>query len=206
MDSEMLPQAAGEDVMVKTGATLMTLDQFAEMYGDCGPFEIIEGEIVEMTPQVTRSALIGGRLFRKLADYVEAHQVGEAFIEAPFVLAVASNWVKGSRVPDVMFVRAERLAQLAQDDSDWQDKPLAIVPDLVAEIVSPTDKTSDVDRKIMRYLDDGVRVVWVIEPTVQTVTIHTAGSKQLTRLTAEDALTGGEVIPGFEIAISKLFV
>ena len=101
--------------MVKTGATLMTLDQFAETYGERGPFEIVEGEIVEMTPQVTRSALIGGRLFRFLAEYVEAHKAGETFIETPFVLAVASNWVKGSRVPDVMFVRAERLAQLAQN-------------------------------------------------------------------------------------------
>ncbi len=192
--------------MVKAGVTLMTLDQFAEQYGERGPFEIIEGEIVEMTPQVTRSALIAGELFFHLTLYLKKHPLGRVFTEAPFVLAVASNWVKRSRVPDVMFVRAERLAQLAQDDPDWQDKPLTIVPDLVAEIVSPTDKTSEVDQKIAHYLEDGVRVVWVIEPTGQTVTIHTAGSKQLTRLTADDTLSGGEVIPGFEVAIARLFV
>jgi Uma2 family endonuclease len=199
-------QRGGEkNIMVKTGVTLMTLDQFIERYGEQGPFEIIGEEIVEMTPQITRSAIIAGALFFELTLYLKTHPLGRLFSEAPFVLTAASNWVKGSRVPDVMFVRAERLAQLAQDDPDWQDKPLTIVPDLVAEIVSPTDKMSDVDKKIARYLDDGVRVVWVIEPSGQTVTIHTAGSKQLMRLTAEDTLSGGEVIPGFELAVTKLF-
>jgi Uma2 family endonuclease len=191
--------------MVKTGVTLMTLEQFIERYGEQGPLEIIEGEIVELTPQVTRSARIAGRLFRDLADYVETHKLGEAFIETPFVLTVASNWVKGSRVPDLMFVRAERLAQLAKDDPGWMLKPLPLVPDLVVEIISPTDRIPDVDKKTARYLEDGVRVVWVIEPEGKTVTIHMAGSKQLTRLTAEDRLSGGDVIPGFEVEIVRLF-
>jgi Uma2 family endonuclease len=191
--------------MVKTNATLMTLEQFMQRYSDEGPFEIIEGEITDVTPQVTRSARIAGELFFQLTLYLKAHQLGEAFSEAPFVLTVASNWVKGSRVPDVMFVRRERLEQLAQDDPDWQDKPLTIVPDLVAEITSPTDKHAEVNKKIVRYLDDGVQVVWLIEPEGQTVTIYTPGSQHLTHLGAEDTLSGGDVIPGFALLVESLF-
>jgi Uma2 family endonuclease len=191
--------------MVKAGVTLMTQEEFMQRYGEQGPFEVIEGEIVEMTPQVTRSARIGGRLFLELAVYLKSRRLGEAFIETPFVLTTASNSVKGSRVPDVMFVRAERLAQLAQDDPDWQDKPLTIVPDLVVEIVSPTDRIPEVDKKIARYLADGVQIVWVIEPKGQTVKIYTYGSRQITLLKAEDMLSGGNVIPGFEMPVVKLF-
>jgi Uma2 family endonuclease len=173
--------------MVKAGVTLMTQEEFMQRYGEQGPFEVIEGEIVEMTPQVTRSARIGGRLFLELAVYLKSRRLGEAFIETPFVLTTASNSVKGSRVPD------------------WQDKPLTIVPDLVVEIVSPTDRIPEVDKKIARYLADGVQIVWVIEPKGQTVKIYTYGSRQITLLKAEDMLSGGNVIPGFEMPVVKLF-
>jgi Uma2 family endonuclease len=191
--------------MVETGITLMTLDEFMQRYSDEGPFEVVGGEIVPVTPQVTRSARIAGRLFRKLADYVETHKLGEAFIEAPFVLTIDAKWVKGSRVPDVMFIAAARLAQLAEDDPDWDSKPLPLVPDLVIEVISPTDRLADVTAKIAGYLDDGVRMVWLIEPEAQTVTIYTPGSKQLTRLTAEDTLSGGDIVPGFELPLNTLF-
>jgi Uma2 family endonuclease len=191
--------------MVKAGVVLMTLEEFARRYGEQGPFEIIEGEIVEMTPQVMRSVIIAGRLFFELALYLKTHPLGHVFSEAPFVLTAGSNWVTGSRVPDLTFVRAERLAQLAQDDPEWESKPLVLVPDLVVEIVSPTDRIPDVNKKVIRYLEDGVRVAWLIEPEGQTVTIYTQGSKQFTLLNAEDTLSGGDVIPGFEMPIVKLF-
>jgi Uma2 family endonuclease len=191
--------------MVKTEAALMTLEQHMQRYSDEGPFEVIEGEVVPVTPQITRSGRIAVRLLRALADHTDAHHLGEAFMDVPFVLMHDSNWVKGSRVPDVMFATAARLAQLAENDPAWEDKPLMLVPDLVAEIVSPTDHFSDVEQKIARYLADGVRVVWLIEPEGQTVTIYTPGSQQLTRLSATDRLTGGDVIPGFEVPVSRLF-
>lgn len=191
--------------MVTTDTAHMTLDEFMRRYSADGPFEIIGGKIVNMTPQVTRSARIAVRLLRVLTDYVYDHALGEVFMEAPFVLSIESKWVAVSRVPDVMFVEAKRLAQLAEADPDWETKPLALVPDLVAEIVSPTDSLTDVEKKIARYLDDGVRLVWLIEPEGQTVTIYTPGSKQLTRLSAEDTLTGGDVVPGFEMAVAGLF-
>ncbi|MBN2303875.1 MAG: Uma2 family endonuclease [Anaerolineae bacterium] len=195
--------------MVKTSTAPITLEQFMQWYDERGPFEMIEGEIVpvpsQIAPQITRSSRIAGRLFRAVADYVDAHTLGEVFIETPFVLTQDTNWVTGSRVPDVMFVTAARLARLAADVPDWEDKPLLLVPDWIAEIVSPTDRLSEVDRKIARYLDDGARLVWVIEPEGQTVTIHTPGSKQITRLGVEDTLSGGDVIPGLELPVAGLF-
>jgi Uma2 family endonuclease len=191
--------------MVQTDASPITVEEFMRLYDEHGPFEWIEGERVPVTPQVTRSARIAGRLFRALADYVEAQNLGEVFIETLFVLTAKSDWVTGSRVPDVMFVQAARLTQLAEDDPGWENKPLTLVPDLVAEIVSPTDRLVDVDKKIARYLADGVRLVWLVEPEGQTLTIYTPDSKQCTRLGHDDTLSGGDVIPGFELPVARLF-
>jgi Uma2 family endonuclease len=191
--------------MVRTATEGMTLDEFVQRYGDEGPFELVEGEIVPMTPQVARSGIIAGELFLALATHVKSNGLGQVFIEVPFVTAVEANWVAGSRVPDVMFVRAERMAELSAADPEWESKPLIIVPDLAVEIVSPTDRLSDVSKKIAGYLQDGVRLVWLVEPDMQTVTIYTPGSKQLTRLSSEDILTGADLIPGFEMPVAKLF-
>lgn len=124
--------------------TLISLDEFMELYSDEGPFELIEGEREPVSPQVTRSSRITFRLARWLADFVESNNLGEIFSETPFVIMVQDNWVKGSRVPDIMFIRAERLAALAESDPDWEEKPLTIVPDLVIEVVSPTDRLTKI--------------------------------------------------------------
>lgn len=191
--------------MTQTRTFSITIEEFIRLYGDEGPFEIIEGERVPVAPQITRSGRIAGRLFLELAAYVKQNNLGEVFTEVPFVLVLELQWVAGSRVPDLMFVRADRLAQLAAADPEWENKPLTLVPDLVVEIISPTDRASDVSKKIARYLQDGVQIAWLIDPEIQVVTIHASGSKQITRLSSEDTLTGGDVVPGFEMAVAKLF-
>lgn len=113
--------------------------------------------------------------------------------------------ILGSRVPDIMFIRAERLAALAESDPDWEEKPLTVVPDLVVEVVSPTDRLTQINRKISRYLKDGVLVIWLVDADSKTVTIYKQGETNLERLTVDDVLSGGEIITGFELAVSKLF-
>lgn len=130
---------------------------------------------------------------------------GEAFAETPFAMTDTPDWVKGSRVPDVMFFTAERLAAYKAATPDWRSKPALIVPDLVVEIISPTDRFTEVEKKVTRYLVDGVRLVWIIDPEAQVVFVYQAGQKQRTRLAADDVLDDGEVIPGFTIRVAALF-
>jgi Uma2 family endonuclease len=191
--------------MEQTAVAVMTLDQFMQRYSDQGPFELIDGAPIPVNPQITRSARIAGRLFVEMTLYVKAKDLGEVFSETPFALTADSSWVTGSRVPDLMFVQAERLTKLAADDPQWEDKPLLLVPDLVVEIVSPTDRASEISKKIARYVDDGVRVVWLIEPETQTVTVYTSGSKQITQWSSGDTLDGGDMIPGFAMPVAGLF-
>lgn len=110
----------------------------------------------------------------------------------------------GSRVPDILFVR---------EHSGWrttslrfrigEDMPLVLVPDLAVEVISTNDHYSDVDAKVDLYLDDGVEIVWVVDPKQKAVIVR--GRDLYQKLKVGDVLTGGNVIPGFELAVAKIF-
>jgi Uma2 family endonuclease len=192
--------------MVARDIVRISLEEFMRRYDET-PIEIINGEILPLSPQSTRSARIAGRLFLRLSEYVLNNSLGEAFIEAPFALIQIgdTDWVKGSRTPDVMFIRAERLKELSEQNPNWEDSPMTIPPDLAVEVISPTDRFTNVNQKIAKYLDDGVQLIWVVDPQAKTVTIYRTGSSQQASLTADDMLTGETIVPGFEMALADLF-
>lgn len=193
--------------MTTVQIAVISLQEFMERYSDEGPFEYIDGEFIPVAPQVARSGRVGGRFFRRFADHVEENELGEVFVETPFVLTLDnSNWVKGSRVPDVMYYSADKMKKLAEMLPDWEDYPLVGVPDFVAEVVSPTDKYIKVNAKVAQYLRDGVQLVWVIEPEEKSVTIYVHGSDQQTIVSDLDiTLNMGSLVAGFSIKLNELF-
>lgn len=189
----------------KTHATTLTLEDYMERFSDQGAFELIDGEFITITPQVIRSVRLAGRIYRTLADFVDEHGLGEVFMEGPFVLLYESNWVKGSQVPDVMFVSQAKLDAIQAADPDWQDKPIIGAPDLVVEVISPTDKALILGHKVKLYLEDGVRLLWVVEPENNMVTAYRADSNQAIHLSRADTLSGDDVLPGLRLSLEALF-
>ena len=103
------------------------------------------------------------------------------------------------RRPDVIFVKQDRF-----QSTYWDDGFLMIVPDAVAEVVSPNDQAIEVAEKVEEYLAAGIALVWVIYPEIKTVVIHRADGT-LSKLYAGDELTGEGVIPGFRCKVADLF-
>ena len=182
----------------------MSLTDFVEKY-QVQPFELVNGEVVALSPNVVGHNFTAKRLFRVVDQHVESQKLGELAYETPFVLHDTPDWVKGSRTPDLMFFRAERWAAYTAAMPDWKEKPYILVPDLSIEVVSPNDRYSEIDDKVEGYLTDGVQIVWVIDPQRHKVTVHTAESDQPTILRADGTLTGGEVLPGFSVPVKSLF-
>ncbi len=79
-----------------------------------------------------------------------------------------------------------------------------MAPDLAAEVLSPSDRMADALAKVAMYLDAGVRLVWLVDPVSQTVTIFRPDETP-TKLEASDSLDGGDVLPGFSVPITELF-
>lgn len=77
-------------------------------------------------------------------------------------------------------------------------------PDLVWEVVSPTDLAEDVQSKARDYLSAGVRLVWVVYPRTRHVDVYRIdGSSSI--VNATDVLSGEDILPGFEVLVGDLF-
>lgn len=153
-------------------------------------------------PPVMIHGIIVRALFLALYNYCQQNQLGEVFQEMPFVLSYSSNWVKGSRVPDVMFFEKSRWDEYVIQVPDWTKKPAILVPDLVVEVISQNDSYSDLNRKVQIYRQDGVKLIWVVDPAKKSVDIYQ--DNQITTLEKNDTLTGGDMLPKLEISLSEL--
>jgi len=78
------------------------------------------------------------------------------------------------------------------------------VPDLAIEVVSFDKTLADLSAKAAEYLAAGARLVWVVDPDPRQVVIHRPGRPAET-LSAERTLDGGDVLPGFTLALPRLF-
>lgn len=123
--------------------------------------------------------------------------LGLAVNEVLFVLNAASRL---NRRPDVAFVSYARwpTAVVAREPA-WN-----VVPDLAIEIVSPTNLAEVIDRKITDYFQSGVRLVWVFYPDSGRVYVHRSPT-QVNIVERTDTLDGGEVLPGFRLAVTELY-
>jgi Uma2 family endonuclease len=184
----------------------MPLTDFIEQTNE-QVFEIINGERIPKLPTVGGHNFVLNLLYQLLFVHLMATSVGKVFSEATYVLPdkYDSNWVRGSRTPDILYYAQQRWAAYIAADADWREKPYLLVPDFVAEIVSPTDTFSKLDEKIDAYLLDGVRLIWIIDPQRKKAFIHAPDLEQPQTLTGDALLDAREVIPGFQVVLSKLF-
>jgi Uma2 family endonuclease len=174
----------------------MTADELAQLPDDGTIKELVDGELVTMSPTGRAHGVITGRLFGALLAHIQAHQLGELYTESTGVLLRRAP--DRLRCPDISFVRRDRLPT---PDIDFEY--VAVPPDLVVETISPTDRVYDVEQKVQEYLTAGV-CVWVLSPIARTVTIRAPGRAE--RLLIEgDTLEGGDVVPGFALPVAELF-
>ena len=116
-------------------------------------------------------------------------------VEAGFCVAHDPDTV---RSPDVAFVRAERIP------------PGGVraffngAPDLAVEVISPSDRTSEVLAKASDWLRFGCTAVWIIDPETKTATVY-SNRRPALFLAAEDTLVCGELLPGFRLPVSQIF-
>lgn len=79
-----------------------------------------------------------------------------------------------------------------------------MVPDLVAEVVSPGDSAREVEEKVAKWLATGVRLVVVLYPSMETVVAY-SGPNQLRRFTVADTFDAAPVLPDFSCLVARLF-
>lgn len=147
---------------------------------------------------------IGVRLAAALLTFVEDRGVGSVTgADGTYDLTQSGDEGETGLVPDVAFVRADRVPDPTSSDFA---RALRLAPDLVAEVVSPSQYRPEMAAKARRYLAAGVRLVWVVWPKARQVDVWRTGSDQPVRtLGVGDALDGLDVVPGFVYPLANLF-
>ncbi|MGH2562670.1 MAG: Uma2 family endonuclease [Thermomicrobiales bacterium] len=160
-------------------------------------FELIEGELIRMSPATFEHGGLGASFVIEIGGYARAHRLGKVLDSSTgyFFARDPDTLLE----PDVTFVRADRLPPR----DAWRSFS-EVVPDLVVEITSPSQTRAHIQRKIEIYLAAGVRLIWFVHPRRQSITVYAPGREAVT-LGAGDELDGEDVLPGFRLAIDALF-
>ena len=162
-------------------------------------FYLIDGVLFEMSPVKRIHSRLAVRLSMFLELFLEDNDLGEAHTE----LGVYPPDDRSTLLaPDAAFVSYARLRD--QPENGF----LSVMPDLAVEIASPSDTRAQQRRKAQIYLDNGSSLVWIVLPSKKGVDV--CRSADGTRLDIEfvgqdGVLSGEEVLPGFALALTKLF-
>lgn len=186
-------------------AASMTVDELLRLPDDNRwRYELVEGRLVRRAASGGEAAIIATELLTALNVFVRAHSLGRVTgADGTYDLTQPGDEKETGLVPDVAFVRAERVPPRTSAD---YAKAWRLAPDLVAEIVSPTQFRPEMASKARRYLAAGVRLVWIVWPKYQQVDVWRLGIEQpVAVLNTNDALDGLDVVPGFSYPLANLF-
>jgi Uma2 family endonuclease len=174
----------------------VTIEEFERTPLD-GSWELIDGALIESSLAVEASSCVSATIVALVGQFVYERRLGRVYSAGcGFVLFPDRDTV---RVPDVAFVSAERAPQ-----GEARKHFPRLAPDLAVEVRSPTDRMADVVAKVAMYLHSGVQLIWLVDPDLKTVVVFRPDESPRT-LGTNDALDGGEVLPGLPIPIHEIF-
>lgn len=160
-------------------------------------YEIVDGRVVEKTMgvyEVHVTNLIDFFLGRFAYD----HKLG--YVESEMLFHLVGDG-RHRRRPDIAFISYDRWPRGKRFTSE---NSLKVVPDLVVEVVSPSNFANEVEEKVVEYLRAGVRLVWVVHTTTGRIYAHD-GSPIVRVFDRTSEIDGGQVLPEFRLALAEVF-
>jgi Uma2 family endonuclease len=158
--------------------------------------ELIDGVLLEKD-MASHESLLALYLGYLLNAYLASHPIGIALgPDGPLRLSP-----KRVRIPDVSVIRWERFPNRRIPASQ---AVFDVVPDLVIEILSQGNTDREMELKRNEYLEAGVQFVWYLAPRARTAKVYFSdGTVQ--ELDEHGTLSGGTVLPGFELPLQSFF-
>ncbi|MEH1867734.1 MAG: Uma2 family endonuclease [Nostoc sp.] len=154
-----------------------------------------EGELIIMPPTGWESGNRNSRLTQRLGNWTDADGTGLSFDSSTgFKLPNGAN-----RSPDASWVSRERLEALNPDPAKF----LPLAPDFAVELRSASDSLKTVQQKMQEYIENGVRLGWLIDPQNQQVEIYHPG-QEVEVLRSPTSLSGEDVLPGFILDLAQI--
>lgn len=157
-------------------------------------YELIDGELKEK-PVGTKALFIASEIRERLSAAFYPRE-GFAVVEAMVYCFARANH---GRKPDVVYVRFNRLPTPSIPDGD-----IFVVPDLVVEVLSPSNSGVELEEKLDEYLEAGVPMVWIVNPDRRTIRVYrNDGTTKLFR--DRDVIENERLLPEFRMAVADVF-
>ena len=132
------------------------------------PYEIIDGEMMPSPAPIPAHQIIGANIFIPLTQYVRAKELGVVLF-APVDIILQRDPLR-TRQPDVLFIRKDKLPGTSLDDLE-ELQLLEITPDLVIEVLSPSDTQKVLASKLIDYQRIGVKECWLVGRETRSVEV-----------------------------------
>jgi Uma2 family endonuclease len=157
--------------------------------------ELVDGVLIEK-PMAAKESLLAIEVARQMGNFVHEHDLGAVLGESG-MLRLRPGLV---RIPDVSFISWEQMP-----GGVFPDAPIAaLVPDLAVEVLSRSNTPAEMDLELRNWFFHGTRLVWIIDPKTQTAESYTSPTDRR-KVGKNQALDGGDVLPGFRLSLKELF-
>jgi Uma2 family endonuclease len=185
----------------ETTTKLMTAEEFFDWVhrpeNQAKHFELVRGEVVEMSRPGERHCLICLNAGTTLNLYARRRRKGYALSNDPGVIVERDpDTVRG---PDVAYF------EKGKPYAEMNPKFTEGVPTLAIEVLSPNDRIGKVTRRVGELLKAGVQLVWVIDPEACDITVYRQG-KDAYAVGMGQEITGDDVLPDFRCPVAEFFL
>lgn len=181
-----------------TPPAVITPDVLLRMPDEGKGFELVDGELKELNVS-KESSHIAGEIYFRIKQFCDAHLPAWVFPEGTSYRCFADDHGRVRR-PDTSVITLERMTR----EQYYEDGHCPIVPDLVVEVISPTDVADDVARKIEEWLAAGVKLLWEVYPSTRKVHVYRPDAP-IAPLRNSDTITAPDLLPGFACPVAELF-
>lgn len=174
----------------------MTAEEFFRIPEDGYDYELIDGVVVVSPSPTPRHQFISGEIYRQLADYAEKTKVGLVLFETDVQLGRKSDGKDLVYCPEVLFIRAERVAQI-------KDRIVG-PPDLMVEVVSSASRSLDSETKKNDYEQFGVGEYWLIDPEREAMAFYRLEDGRFLEVRASGDDFSTHAVPGFKLDLARI--
>jgi Uma2 family endonuclease len=176
----------------------LTYDAYLALPEMMARYSIVNGELIMDGAPTPDHQTVVLELSLKLAPFIREHRLGRVFV-APLDIVIRRDPLR-TRQPDLMFISNARRYIIGLQVIEGG-------PDLVVEVLSPTNTRQELQEKLQDYQTIGVREAWVISPQARTVEVLQLLAERLERLGLYglgDQISS-QVLPELRLTVDEVF-
>jgi Uma2 family endonuclease len=179
------------------GQALLSAAEFSRLPDPGHPQELVCGVVVDMPPPIPLHGLVCGNVYYLVRQFADQHNLGRAFTNDIGVVTERDpDTVRG---PDVVYVSFAK-CPAGSRPRDYFSFP----PDAVFEVLSPSDRKSEVLRKVTEFVQLGVPAVYVLDPETTRVYCYYPDRPDEI-LNSSDELAGVGPLSGWRVPVARFF-